>query len=213
MNTLDKISKMEAKLGVLETMVQNLLPSNNNMDKLSLLEKQNREIFGIISEKQDLVVNRIMSIEQSFAAMAKTLNAVIQELEANNAINSSNVMNRIRLMDEKAEQDRVQTMLGAGAIEETEVINENSMLVVSQTLQREGQMLETISDYRVYELNSPLNSKETIDAFLGKTAGNVVEITINEGTIFTTILKVYDYKKMEAQNIEQGSETVEAPTA
>lgn len=213
MNTLEKVSKLEAKISVLETMVQNLVSSNGSLEKLNLLEKQNREIFAIISEKQDLIVNRIMSIEQSFAAMAKTVNAVIQELEESSTLNSNNVMKKIRAMDERAEKERVKTMLEVGAIEATTLINENSMLAVSQTFHSEGQASELVSEYRVYELNSPLNTKETVEAFTGKSVGDVVEITVPEGKIATTIVEVYNYKKMESQNLETKEESKQAPTA
>lgn len=217
MNTLEKISKLESKMGAVEQLVSNLasLPTamgnvNETVARLAANQKHNAErtnqIFSAVGEKQDHVVQRIMAIEQSFAALAKTLNAVVSELEESKAINSNSVMRRIRLADEAAEKVRMETMVKFGALQASELVSATSLLVVSQSLESaDGKTGETIADYRVYELTSPLNEKELVDQFVNKKAGETVIIAQENGTVLkTTILEVYEHTQM-------GDEVQDAP--
>lgn len=193
MNTLNKITDLEGKVAKLEKVTE------QSGQMLNEIIQQANLGLNAISQKQDLVVNRIMSIEQSFAAIAKTLNAVVMELEETGKLNSSNVIKKIRTMDENAEKARVQAMIEAGAVVKVDLVGENSMLAVSQVLKKTDGTTEAIADYRVYELNSPLNEKQTIEMFVGKAAGDIVEITNDQGTLYTSILEIYEHQKMTAQ--------------
>jgi DNA-directed RNA polymerase subunit H (RpoH/RPB5) len=189
MNTLDKVLTLETKVTDMQSALGNF----------QVQAQQVIQILNANMQKQDLVVNRLMSIEQSFAAMAKTMNAIVQELEETKVLNSSSVMKRIRTMDESAEKARVSAMLEHKAIQKAEVITENSMLVTSQIIKKQDGQTEVVAEYRVFELSSPMHDKEVVQKFIGKSVGDVVEITTSDATLCTTILEAYDHVQMSNQ--------------
>lgn len=211
MNTLDKITKLESKLNALEKMMQAMGEANRQ------LTDRTGQVLNDTAQKQDLVISKIMSIEQSFATLAKTLNAVVSELDETGKINSNNVVKRIRDMDEYAEAERVRSMLNAGAIAPADLVSENSMLVVAQNLKKQDGEEITVATYRVYELTSPLQTKETVDMFVGKKEGDVVEITTEHGLLSNKIIAIYEHQKMghlmneEVEEVKGAEESEQSP--
>lgn len=199
MNTLDKILNIEAK-------------TNSNEKSVAMLEGALRDIvaetgraLNAVVQKQDLVVNKIMAIEQSLASLAKTVTAMAMELEESGHLSSDKVYERMRLFDENEEKTRVSKMIGAGAIKKVDLVGENSILVVSQKVKLPDESIKNIADYRVYELTSPFNDKKTIELFVGKVTGDVVEITSENGLLSTTILEVYEHQRMASDMTEMAS--------
>lgn len=215
MNTLDKIAKLESEVSLLKQMIatvpadsQMLSSVNQGLSNLAQNQKQNVErtnqIFTMIGEKQDLVVQRIMAIEQTIASLGKMLTATLSELADNHELNYNNVSARVRKYDESQEQERVRQLVQFGSIQAVEEVSDKSLIVVSQKFNaKETGEETTVAEYRVYEVNSPLNSKEEVSKYVGKRSGDSVTVELEDGTLTTTILEVYSQTEVDIkQNVE-----------
>jgi hypothetical protein len=217
MNTLDKIAKLESEVSMIKQLIasvpsdaQTLSSVNQNVAILAQNQKENAEktnkIFSMVGQKQDLVVQRIMSIEQAIASLGKMLQAVLGELSDNHNLSYDNVQTRIRKYDESQEAVRIKQMLEFGSIKKVEEVSADSTVVVAQSFALKGTgQVSTVAEYRVYELSSPLNSKEDVDLLVGKKVGDVVTTELADGTLSTTILEIYQQNEVNINENVQDS--------
>ena len=207
-STIERLDKMESTLNAISNLVKDLpamiqavqtltqQTTANHTNLVKLAQDTNRAFEteqGFIQE----LINRGLSVEQSYAALAKTVNALVQVLSENKLIDGKAVLTNIRKYDESQEKERIKRMLAFNAIQAADITTEESVVVVSQNLILEDGTTDVISEYRVVEVSSPLAEGET-NKFLDKKVGDVVDVDVEGGRLSTTVLEIYAYVQTTA---------------
>ena len=222
MNTLQKVTDIENKVTSLEGKLKSFEILVGNAPKLvqdvtsirtdvaQLTQAIRNVVAGINKKNSDLgqmdnvIMTRLMSFEQTVSSLSKTLAAVVSELSDSKHLNEANVMARLRKSDEAAEKARVEQMLQLKAITVGTEIKADSMAVVAQTFYPKDGTPDLVSEYRAMDMSSPEITDETRKEYIGKTAGDVVELNLDEegarGVLKTTIISVYDYVQVIAKS-------------
>lgn len=225
MNTLQKVAELEQevsllkqKLAVFETLavsmpkaIQDIGRINQDIDTLS---KGIQNVVNGVSKRtadlsmmDNMIITRLMGLEQSSAALSKTIACVVSELSDTKVLDQVAVMTRMRKSDEEAEKSRVQQLLSLKVVKESEETVKDSMIVVAQNFTDKDGKTDVIAEYRTYELSSPELSEEERQKYVGRRVGDVVELNLEDGVLKTTILQVYDYVQQYAEaKAEQGTE-------
>jgi hypothetical protein len=219
MNTLDKIAKIEQslasltpKLAVFEKLAMSMPTINQDVGNLrkdlATLTKAIQNITeGVnvrhknLNEQNNAIITRCMGLESSFASLSKMFAAVVTELSETKVLNQKNVMTNLRKSQEENDRGQVEGMLKLKIIEESPVIESESMVIVSQTFtpKDESKTPEIISEYRVLNFANPELEKDTKQNYLGKAANDVVNLNLDDGVLSTTIVQVYSYVKIYAK--------------
>lgn len=213
MSTLQKLEDAFAKINELQTKIAQLEQDNGQTKQATqnIINAINSIVEGVngknreLSELGNATVNRLMGLEQAHAAISKTISAVVSELSDAGNLDQNSVMTRLRKSDEAADKARIEQMIKLGVIAESNTVNSDSLITVSQTFTPEGKETTTIADYRSYELASELLDDSAREKYVGKNVGDVVEIDVEGGKLSTTIIGSYSLV-----NQEKTSETVGA---
>jgi prophage DNA circulation protein len=223
MNTLQRVADIESEMSKLKgtlAMAQTLSTSLPRIEQSlaaltstvqELIEQSNK---ALTSHRQMIqtTANQNVALEQSVIQLGRTLTAITEELTATFGFNQSNVTARIRKIEDDLEKDRIKNLLTYKAIQPSEVVNEQSIVIASESFTPKAEngeaQTEQKSDYLVLELASQHNDRKIVSDFLGKKAGDTVSIEIEQGTITLLVKEVYEY----AQKIESQGETEAAGT-
>lgn len=212
MNTLQKFAEFEAKLSMLEKMAVGMPKMIQDFTRLSDDVKQMnqgiRNLIDVINKRtgdlaqvDNIVITRQMSLEQSLASLSKTCAAMVQELSETKVLNQANVMERMRKSEEDADKTRIGKMIEQKVLIAAEQATAESMLVIAQSFTpKDGSPVDVVSDYRSSDLSSPEISEETRQTYIGKRAGESVELNLEDGVLKTTVLQIYDYVKVYAES-------------
>jgi hypothetical protein len=213
MSTLQKLEDAFAKINELQTKITQLEQENGQTKQATqnIINAINSIVEGVngknreLSEMGNATINRLMGLEQAHAAISKTISAVVSELSDSGNLDQNSVMTRLRKSDEAADKARIDQMLQLGVIAESNTVNSDSLITVSQTFTPEGKESTVIAEYRSYELASELLDETAREKYVGKNVGDVVEIDVDGGKLSTTIIGSYSLV-----NQEKTSETVGA---
>jgi hypothetical protein len=213
MSTLQKLEDAFAKINELQTKITQLEQENGQTKQATqnIINAINSIVEGVngknreLSEMGNATINRLMGLEQAHAAISKTISAVVSELSDSGNLDQNSVMTRLRKSDEAADKSRIDQMLQLGVIAESNTVNSDSLITVSQTFTPEGKEATVIAEYRSYELSSELLDEAAREKYVGKNVGDVVEIDVDGGKLSTTIIGSYSLV-----NKEKTSETVGA---
>lgn len=231
LNKLDKMSQEQHKLSSsvrameiafadVTTVKQEI---GNAMQSLEAMQGQNQKLVtdvnarfeGIFQYSQDML-RRQMALEQSLTSLAKTITALSEELSSrlpNGDDFGTAVVARIRKMDERAEQARVQHLLQLKVIEEAQESGGESLVVVSQEYIPAQGAAEVVGDYIVLEMPSDGLSKEIKDMFKGKRVGDVVSDQQRDasgnavGEIRSTVKQIFNLSKLAESQGEASQES------
>jgi hypothetical protein len=229
MNTLQKVAEMEEKIATIEQKFTTFQILAIGMPKLvqevtsirgdiATLTKALTNIHDAVQKRtsdlgqmDNMIVTRLMGMEQSFASISKMFSAVVSELSDSKALNQRSVMERCRKNDEAAEKERVEQMIQLKVIEptdKTEVGPKGSLMVLSQTFTSKEGLVDIVAEYRALELANPQIDEQSKVDYNGKSVGDVVELNLEDGVLKTTILQIYKYVEIYSQ-----SEGEKAPNA
>ena len=185
------------------------LSSFERIEKLEKgVDRALKSAMNIDGMAQNLVQN-VMSLEQSYASLAKTLAAVIGELESTKVLDGAAVMRRIRESDEASDRQRVKDMLDQNIIRASEVVANSSLVVVKQAALEvgpQGSRTVPITDYRTLEMPSIFVPEETRKLLLDKRVGDTVEVKRDARNGITTVLTATVIEVYELVEGERGSE-------
>jgi hypothetical protein len=204
MSTLQKISDLEQKLSVFETLattmpkvVQDMTRINSDLAQVSqaikLVSENNIKRTNDLAQMDNMVITRLMGLEQSYASLSKTLAAIISELSDSKVLNQNAVMVRLRKSDEAADKARIEQLIELKMISPSEEVSQDSLIVVSQEFNLKSGETDLVAEYRSFELSSPMVEEEVKKSYIGKKIGEVVELSLEEGTLKTKILETYNY--------------------
>ena len=113
-------------------------------------------------------------------------------------------MSRVRKYDESQERERIATLVQMKVLAPSEAIDKDSTVVVEQNHMTADGIGKLLAEYRVVEMSNPLNGEETQQKFAGKKVGDVIESSLEGGTLFTKVIEVY------ASQTVTGGENTEA---
>lgn len=200
---LDKVESQVKSLNMILKDVPNMIQTVNeqtsqitqNHNNIIKLAQDTSKGLKSHEEFMQTLVNRQISTEQSYAALAKTVNGVVKALTDAGLIKSEDVLTNIRKYDESQEKERIKQMLGFNAITAADVTTEESLVVVEQQFISQDGLSTTIAEYRIVEVSSPLNETKEgdVNQFLGKVVGDVVDTALPDGTLKTKIVEIYAY--------------------
>ena len=220
MNTLDKVADLESKISILEAklsvfevlaigMPKLIQESQNFALDISSLSKAINDVVNTINKRtsdlgqmDNMIITRLMGLEQSYASITKTIAATISELTNSKVLNQAAVMNRLRLSDESSEKERVSQLLQMKVIQEVDESAPNSLLVVSQVFkfnQPSDEPDDLVADYRTVDLSSSELTEETRLNYVNKKIGDVVSLDCGDGILYTTIITIYNHVKAQVQ--------------
>lgn len=212
MNALQKLAEFEGKLAVLEKMVVGVPKIVQDFTRLSddvkqinqacanLIEVINKRT-GELAKVDNIVITRQMALEQSLASLSKTCAAMVAEMVDTKVLDQGNVMTRIRRSEEDADKERISKMIEQKVLKEAESAKADSMLIVAQKFtSNKDNSVDVVSEYRSSDLSSPEIDEETRKNYVGKRAGDVVELNLEDGVLKTTIVQVYDYVQVYADS-------------
>jgi len=174
------------------------------LERLESLEAElgtTKERIGQFEQSFSFLAQRLMSMEQTIASVAKTMAALITELEEAKVITDKGVMSKIRKMDDEASQGRVTELVKANIIKSTETVDATSLVVVTQHILELNGNLEEISGYRIVEMPGQNTPEEVRQDFLGKKIGDKVEMPSGstDRTVIVTVKEIYNVVEGERQ--------------
>jgi len=216
MNTLNKIADLEQELGRLKSkfvVFENLAMSmptvnqdvgNLRKDIVTLTQAIKNITEGVnvrhskLNEQNNAIITRCMGLESSFASLSKMFAAVVTELSDSKVLDQKKVMVNLRKSQEDNDRQQVEGMIKLKVIEESQSIDNESMVIVSQIFTPADTTKEPdiISEYRVLNFANPELEKDNKQNYLGKAANDVVDLNLPDGVLSTTIVKVYSYVKI-----------------
>ena len=175
----------------------------STFERIEMLERNvGRAIKSVVNSDQmsQQALQQVLSLEQSYAALAKTLSAIASELEATKVLDGMAVMRRIKESDENEDRQRVQAMLDEKVIQATEVVTNTSLVVVKQAcleVGSQGSRSVDVTSYRIIEIPSAFVPQETRQLLLDRRVGDTVEVKRDDRdgivTVLTaTVLEVYE---------------------
>jgi hypothetical protein len=164
-----------------------------------------------LAEMDNMVITRLMGLEQSYGSLAKTLGAIVSTLSDAGTLDQSSVMLRLRKSDEAADKARTDQMVQLKVLKESQEVQSDSFIVVSQTFTNKLGAVDVVSEYRSMEFGSPTIDEETKSQYVGKTVNDVVELNLDDGVLQTKILQIYSYVQVYAEGqTEQTPENKES---
>lgn len=185
---------------------------SSTLERIQKLEEQMAQVVARLSNPDPMIqmlMNKSIGIEQSVAAMGKTLSAVSEELTENGVMDGASVMARLRRGEDDANRQNVKTLLDQDVIESTDVVSPVSVVVLEQKIinTKTGEAT-LISSYNLIGMNSPITSPVWKDSLLGKSVGDTVKgIDGNDEEEILTVKEIYVLKERDVE----GEEEPEAP--
>ena len=132
-----------------------------------------------LNQMDNMLITRVMGMEQSFASMSKMFSAVVSELSDAGRLDQKAVLERLRKSDEANDKLRVEQMLQLKVIEATdklEVGPTGSLIVISQNFTAKDGKVDIVAEYRALELSNPELDAKTKEDYVGKAVGDVIEL-------------------------------------
>lgn len=222
MNTLQKITDIEAQIEnlnaklktfeILVTHVPNLSQDIGYVKQdIQQLSDAIKNVVNTVTKRtkdlgdmDNMIITRMMGLEQSYSSIAKTLTAVVSELSDSKVLDQSAVMTRIRKGEENLDKQRIANMLQMKIIQPIEVVAKDSLIVISQVFIAEDGSKDTICDYASYELsNTDLKESDRAN-YINKSPGAefLIPVAATEnnvaGNLRTTIQCIYEFVQVYA---------------
>ena len=222
MNTLQKITDIEAQIEnlnaklktfeILVTHVPNLSQDIGYVKQdIQQLSDAIKNVVNTVTKRtkdlgdmDNMIITRMMGLEQSYSSIAKTLTAVVSELSDSKVLDQSAVMTRIRKGEENLDKQRIANMLQMKIIQPIEVVAKDSLIVISQVFIAEDGSKDTICDYASYELsNTDLKESDRAN-YINKSSGAefLIPVAATEnnvaGNLRTTIQCIYEFVQVYA---------------
>lgn len=166
------------------------------LERIEELEKRCQQIEANTGGTYALAENclqKLMALEQSYAALAKTLHAVITSLKEDGNLSDEKVMGNIRKLDDEQDRIRIQEMTEAGTIKSIDTVHENSLAVVKNVvIPKDNPNPVTLSEYRVIEMPSPTLAPKIRQELTGKKVGDTVKMSTKEFDALYVVLEAYE---------------------
>lgn len=177
---------------------------SSTLERIKKLEESMEQVVNKITSPDPMLqmtMNKTIGIEQSVAAMGKTLAAVTEELSETGVLNSASVMARLRKAEDQSARDNIKALFTQNIIEESEVVDEASLVAVEQKiLNTETGESTVISSYNLVGMRSPITNPVWKDSLLGKTVGDTVKGV--DGTSEQEILTVLEVWAVQEREVE-----------
>lgn len=154
------------------------------------------------------VLQKLISLEQSYAAIAKTLHAVITTLKEADVISDEKVMENIRKLDDDQAKQSVAEMVQNNVIKSTDTVSATSLVVVKNVvIPTENPTPIVLSNYRLVEMPSQTVSAKLRDELAGKKVGDTVKTQGDGFEALYIVLEAYELAEMNkmGDNQENGN--------
>lgn len=164
------------------------------IDDLEKRSQQNEANSSGATAMAEAGLHKLVALEQSYAALAKTVYGLISYLKDKGMIEDKAVMAAIRKLDEQNNKREVESLEASGKLLPTEEVLGNG-LVIARTVLTESNSAETtvLSEYNVLDLSNQNTSSDLRSGLTNKKAGEWVDLPVEGETITHTVLKSYKF--------------------
>lgn len=207
MTTQEMLAKHDKTIKALESQLSTLSQSvENHTQTINQINSQNNNKFNAVKTTLEelttihqLLAHRLLALEQSMLSSVKILTAVIEDLKSKEIINTTEIMNRVRLADEEKARKEIDSLTKAGLLAPTECISSQELIiVVAQTQILSDGAQKVLSEYRIVDLKSPTLDGDTIGLLMNKKVGDEVSKTDSSGnTLVTKVVAIYEAKEVK----------------
>jgi hypothetical protein len=226
MNTLQQVADMAEKIRTIEQkfiifqtlavgmpkLVQEVTTTRGDIATLTKAIQNVHDAVkkrtGDLSQMDNMIVTRLMGLEQSYASLSKMFSAVVSELSDNNRLDQKSVLERCRKGDEALEKQRVEEMLKLKVIEPTDKVEvgpKGSLIVLSQKFTNLKGEVDIVAEFRALEMNNPQIDEKTKADYQGRVSGEDVELNLPDGVLRTTIQQIYKYVEVYSKGEDEKS--------
>jgi hypothetical protein len=236
MNTLQQVADMAEKIKTIEQkfiifqtlavgmpkLVQEVTTTRGDIATLTKAIQNVHDAVkkrtGDLSQMDNMIVTRLMGLEQSYASLSKMFSAVVSELSDNERLDQKSVLERCRKGDEALEKQRVEEMLKLKVIEPTDKVEvgpKGSLIVLSQKFTNTNGIVDIVAEYRALEMANPQIDEKTKADYNGKVSGETVELNLPDGVLRTTIQQIYKYVEVysKGEDATPAEQAAEQPSA
>lgn len=169
------------------------------------------ESVNAANQMSELAAQRMLALEQTVAALAKTIAATIKSLHVGGLLDQASIMGNIRHMDDEADQEKLTKLLNMKALTEAAVVSPTSIVVVAQnyidtTNPSKSRMIRACS---LVELPMPMINPQLRKDLQGRKVGETLPAGKDDNGVYTmTIQKIYNIVEPK-----QGTQPGEDPAA
>lgn len=160
--------------------------------------RMSRVVDGVNNQATTLM-QQIMALEQAILSFGKILTAAVTVLREKGLVVDDDMMNQLRIGEDKREEEELNQMVNLGLLELTQKIDDQSIVVFRQE-EIAGDTQKLVSDFRRVEIVSMKADDPLRKEFLGKAAGDVIAL-LSDGKSFTFTVKAV-YKLAEKGKLE-----------
>lgn len=145
------------------------------------------------------ISQRLMTSEQSLAMLSKSIIAIIQELSEKKIVEEQAIMKRIARQDDEAQRSRVKYMVDSGVIKSAEVVDEQSLVVVSAATVK-GETVTPMVEYFVVDMRAPMEQQlKYLPSLIGKKVGDKVETSVaDDAVVVFEVKEIYEIVKSDS---------------
>lgn len=177
------------------------------LERIDDLEKKIQELDARSRAAHDFAEAGYKSglgTNQSLAATAKTLTALISVLAEKQVMTGEEVLDGIRKIDENNTREEVADAVKAGNLRPLQVVHQGAVVVVKQVvIPKENPKPIVLAEYRAIELQSQFTPQKLREKFDGKKIGDTITTSSDTQDILTTVIEAYEIvtKSVAGENL------------
>lgn len=178
------------------------------LERIEELEKRcqmNEANIAGVNQIAEAGLQKLISLEQSYAALAKTIYALISSLKESGHVSDEKLMNGIRKLDDDQDRSRIAEMRRVGLIKGAQAVQESSLIVVKNLIiTRDNPAPMVLSEYRSIEVASPATPPALRSELIGKKIGETAKVSSDDFDSLYIVQEIYELA--EAQRMGENGE-------
>jgi hypothetical protein len=165
------------------------------LERIEDLEKQVQQVGANSAGSYALAesgLQKLISLEQSYAALAKTLHALISSLKESGHVSDEKVMAGIRKLDDDQAQENIARAVEAGVLKRTETLDADSIAITKTiVIYKDKPVPITVSNYQITQIPAPETSPRLRQELIGKKVGDTVKVSTEQFEALYVVVEAY----------------------
>jgi hypothetical protein len=194
----ESVFEVKAKTTVLEGKMASLQSSAQDLEsKNQALDKKLTTVITNVQNALKSLAEQNLALEQSVISLGKLITAFTKVLVDKSLIEDKQVMVELRLLDEKNEKDKIESLRASGLLEQSDTVSDDSLVVLKQEIELESGK-DTVSDYRTVQVSDLPKEDDARSKIVGlKVGGSFEREFANKEKNHFTVLEIYSFKKQD----------------
>jgi hypothetical protein len=165
------------------------------LEKFAVLEESNI-VAGVENAQQlaELAAQRMLGVEQSAAALAKTLTGLTKALINKAVVTGEDIMGHIQKIDDDGDRDKINGLIQIKAIAKTDSVGPEDLVVTAQNYinTADPTKSKSVREYSLIELPLPTINQQLKKDLVGRKVGDTIHAGSNDkGVYVLTIREIY----------------------